>query len=213
MILLALLLGCANPAENVTPAAVTEAPAAKAPEAAPAAPAAPAAATYPGKALTPTGTVGFTGAKVTKSHDGTFGAWSGALYVEGTSLTGLTVDVDVATLKTDAEKLDTHLKSPDFFDAEKWPRASFKSTAIATGAPAGSTLAGANATVTGDLTIRDVTKQVSFPAVIEVTPTEAKASTEFFIKRQDFGIVYPGKPDDLIKDEVVLRVSLSAPQG
>lgn len=211
-LLFSLLLACADPAKDVTPAEVakTEAPAPvpAAPEPAPAA-----TPTYAGKALTPTGTVGFTGAKVTKAHDGTFGSWTGALYLDGENLTGLTVETQVASLKTDSEKLDNHLRDPDFFDVAKWPTASFKSTAISAGAPADSKLQGANATVTGDLTIRDVTKSVSFPAVIEVGPSEVQTSTEFFINRKDFGITYPGKPDDLIKDEVVLRVSFTAPRG
>ena len=209
--LLSLLLACADPAKDVSPAAVkTEAPAPL-----PAAPAPTPAATpsYAGNKLTPSGSVGFTGAKVTKSHDGSFGSWTGALYLDGETLSGLTVEAQVASLKTDSEKLDNHLKSADFFEVDRWPTARFESTAITQGAPADSKLQGANATVTGNLTIRDVTKSVSFPAVIEVGAAEVKASTEFFIDRKDFGVVYPGKPDDLIKDEVVLRVSLSAPRG
>ncbi len=217
-LLLALLIACADPAKNVTPAEVAapEAPKAEAP-AAPAhaghGAATPAAPTYAGKALTPTGSVGFTGAKVTGSHDGTFGTWSGALYLDGEKVTGLTVEAQVTTLATDSAKLDDHLRSPDFFEVTKWPTATFKSTSITEGAPADSKLAGANATVTGDLTIRDVTKSVTFPAALEVGQTEVKANTEFFINRKDFGIVYPGKPDNLIKDEVVLRVALTAPRG
>lgn len=207
---LALLIACANPAENVTPAAVKPEPAAPA---APAEPAAPAAPTYAGKALTPAGTLGFTGAKVTNKHDGTFGEWTGALYVDGEQLTGLTLETKVESLKTDSEKLDKHLRSEDFFEVTRWPTATFKSTAITAGAPADSQLAGANMTVTGDLTIRDVTRTVSFPAKVELSPTEVKADTEFYINRKDFGIVYPGKPDDLIKDEVVIRASLTAPRG
>lgn len=211
-LLFALILACADPAKNVTPAEVA-APAAPEAPAAPAAPVTPAApTTYPGKALTPAGTLGFTGAKITKSHDGTFGSWSGSLFVDGDKVTGLTVEAQVASLATDSGKLDEHLKSPDFFEVDRWPTATFKSTSITEGAPADSKLAGANATVTGDLTIRDTTKSVTFPAVVEVGQSEVKASTEFFINRKDFGIVYPGKPDDLIKDEVVLRVSLSAPR-
>ena len=206
--LLPLLLACADPAADVTAADVAPVTASAA-----AAPAAPAAPAYAGQALTPTGTVGFTGAKVTKSHDGVFGDWSGQLYVDGDAVTGLTLDVAVGSLQTDSAKLDGHLKSEDFFEVARWPTATFRSKAVAAGAPEGSQLAGATHTVTGDLTIRDTTREVSFPAAITVEGGEVRAATEFFINRADFGIVYPGKPDDLIKDEVVLRATRSAPRG
>lgn len=209
--LLALLFACADPAKNVTPAQVSPPPAPKTEVAAPKSDMPPGVAAIPaGKALVATGTIGFTGAKITRSHDGTLSDWTGTLYVDGDKLTGLSVNVPVGTLKTDTPKLDEHLKSADFFDVGKWPTATFTSTAIKEGPPADGKLAGANATVTGDLTIRDVTRSVTFPAVIEVTPGTVKARTEFFINRKDFGIVYPGKPDDLIKDEVVLRIDFTA---
>ena len=207
--LFALFLACADPSKNVTPAQVATPP--KTEVAAPKSdtPAIPAAVPA-GKALTATGAVAFTGAKITRSHDGTLSDWQGTLYVDGDKLTGLTVNVQVGSLKTDSEKLDEHLKGDDFFGVGKWPTATFTSTTITEGAPADGKLTGANATVTGNLTIRDVTRSVTFPAVLELSPTTVKARTEFFINRKDFGIVYPGKPDDLIKDEVVIRVDLSA---
>jgi polyisoprenoid-binding protein YceI len=59
---------------------------------------------------------------------------------------------------TGLEQRDGHLKSPDFLDVEKYPTITFKSTKVAPNAD------GTKATVTGDLTIRDVTKEVSFEA-------------------------------------------------
>ena len=89
------------------------------------------------------------------------------------------------------------------------PNATFTSTAIKP-APAGGD---ATHEITGDLTLRGVTKQVSFPAKLAMTPTEVTGRAEFAINRQDFGIAYPGAPDDLIQDNVLLTVDLTAPRG
>ena len=66
--------------------------------------------------------------------------------------------------------------------------------------------------VTGDLTIRGKTKRVSFPAKLGVGETEVSATTEFVIDRQDFDVAYPGRPDDLIQDNVLLQVDFVAPR-
>ena len=103
MILLALFLACANPAENKTSAEIV-APAAPAAPEAPAAPTAPAAPAGPEKALT--GSIGFTGAKVTRSHDGVFNTWTGAGSVVEGKLQAVRFEVEIASLVTDSPKLD-----------------------------------------------------------------------------------------------------------
>ena len=50
-----------------------------------------------------------------------------------------------------------------------------------------------------------VTAPISFPATIDVTPDSVTGRAEIRVNRQKFGIAYPGMPDDLIKDEVVLK--------
>ena len=64
--------------------------------------------------------------------------------------------------------------------------------------------------VTGNLELHGVTKSITFPATIVVEDGRITAEAEFFIRRTDFGILYPGKPDDLIRDEVVIRLDLIA---
>jgi polyisoprenoid-binding protein YceI len=83
----------------------------------------------------------------------------------------------------------------------------FVSTAIATaGTP--------NAyTITGNLTLHGVTKSISFPATAVLTDKDLKANSEFSINRKDFGIVYPGMPDDLIRDDVLIKLTIEAPKG
>jgi polyisoprenoid-binding protein YceI len=67
--------------------------------------------------------------------------------------------VDVNSINTDDEKRDGHLKSDDFFNAEKYPKMTFKSTSMKAGKTKGTYV------IEGDLTIRDVTKKVTFTAV------------------------------------------------
>jgi polyisoprenoid-binding protein YceI len=207
MLILALMLACANPADNKSAAEVV--PAAPPAAAAPAAPVTPPPAAVPaGPEVAVTGTVGFIGSKVTASHEGAFSTWNGGVVLAEGKVSAFRFEVDVATLKTDSEKLDGHLKSPDFFDVGQFPKATFVSKSLTEGAPADSKLAGANMTIEGDLTLRGVTKTVRFPAVVTVTGATVAAQTEFVISRKDFGIVYPGKPDDLIRDEVVLKINV-----
>lgn len=152
----------------------------------------------------------FVGAKVTGKHDGSFGAFSGSISVPGGDATKGTVSVkiEMASMTTDNEKLTTHLKSAEFFDVAKIPDAKFTSTAIKTGGDKG-----ASHTVTGNLELHGVTKSITFPATIKASDGSVEVSAEFGINRKDFGIVYPGKPDDLIKDEVLLKLNIKASKG
>ena len=156
-----------------------------------------------------TSTVGFVGSKVTGKHEGKFEKVSGSITLAGGKAEGgkIDVDVDVSSLKTDQEKLDGHLKSPDFFDVAKFPGAKFTSTEIKAGGEKGAT-----DTVTGELELHGEKKTISFPATITVSADSVSGTAEFSINRKDFKIVYPGKPDDLIRDDVVLKLSLKAPR-
>jgi polyisoprenoid-binding protein YceI len=152
----------------------------------------------------------FVGAKVTKKHDGKFGTFSGTVTLVDSDPTksSVKVDVDTATISADDDKLTGHLKSPDFFDVAKFPKATFTSTSIKAGGANGATH-----TVTGNLEMHGVTKSITFPATIRVAPSGVEADAEFAINRKDFGIVYPGMPDDLIKDEVLIKLKLRAVKG
>jgi polyisoprenoid-binding protein YceI len=149
--------------------------------------------------------VSFIGSKITGKHEGTFGKVSGTIEVTDGKPDNakVTIEIDVASLKTDQEKLDTHLKSKDFFDVEHFPKATFVSTSIT---PA--TTPGATHAVSGTLELHGVKRAIGFPATITVTGDTATATAEFTINRKDFGVVYPGKPDDLIKDSVLLKISI-----
>ena len=104
--------------------------------------------------------------------------------------TRIEASVDVDSLNTRDAQRDGHLKSPDFFDAEKFPKITFKSTAVK--AKSSEELA-----VTGDLTIHGVTKEVVFEVEGPSAPSTdpfgnvrigATATTK--VKRDDFGITW-----------------------
>ena len=97
---------------------------------------------------------------------------------------------DAASVDTGIDKRDTHLKSADFFDVEKYPKLSFKSKQV-------KKIGDGRYTMTGDLTIRDVTKEVAF----DVTGfngtikdpwggTRTAATATATINREDFGLLW-----------------------
>jgi polyisoprenoid-binding protein YceI len=149
----------------------------------------------------------FVGAKVTKKHDGKFNTFSGTVRLVDGDPTKSTVsaEIDLTSLEVDAAKLTTHLKSEDFFDVTKFPKAKFSSTSIKAGGTNG-----ASHTVTGNLDLHGVTKSISFPATITASADKVDVQAEFAINRKDFGIEYPGAPDDLIEDQVLIKLGLSA---
>ncbi len=151
--------------------------------------------------------VSWVGSKVTGKHEGGFTAFTGNVdLVDGApEKSKVNVDIDASSLTTDSEKLVGHLKSPDFFDVAKFPKAAFVSTDIKKGGDKGATH-----TVTGNLTLKGVTKSVTFPANITVAGDTASVDAEFSINRQDFGLTYAGKVDDLIRNDVVIKLAIKA---
>lgn len=147
----------------------------------------------------------FVGAKVTRKHSGAFHVFSGAidLVEQDPTKSVVTVEVATASLTADDPKLTQHLKSPDLLDVEKYPKASFRSTSIQ---PSSDSVATHD--ITGNLEFHGVTKSIRFPAKVKVGADAIDVDSEFVIDRKQFGVVYPGMPDDLIKDEVLLRLHI-----
>lgn len=194
-------VGCSkNPAENV-PQADVSAPSTTSSGAAPSA----GAKSY---AFGPNGsTIEFVGSKVTGSHKGGFRKFAGELQVSGGKVAdaGNKVVIDTTSLWSDNERLTGHLKSPDFFGVAQHPTAIFETTSVAQNTT--------NFTVTGDLTLHGIKKQISFPANIKVSDDSVDVSAQFFINRFDFEMKYAGKADDLIRKEVVLTLNIKATPG
>ncbi len=122
----------------------------------------------------------------------------------------LNVKVPMSSLDSGVAKLDTHLSGADFFDVEKFPEATFKSSKV--------TAAGkGKLKLLGDLTIHGVTKPVSFDVTINgIAPHPMKkiASAGFDavakIKRSDFGV---GNYVPMVSDEVTLRITMEASEA
>lgn len=145
------------------------------------------------------------GAKVTGDHDGGFQDWEGTATLRDGELHRLTFTVDTTSIFSDDPDLTDHLKSDDFFSVDEYPEATFRSTNIEPKATDGATHE-----ITGNFTIRDITNSVTFPATVELDEESLQANTEFTIQRFDFGIEYKGQTDNLIRDEVLLKIALNA---
>jgi polyisoprenoid-binding protein YceI len=173
-------------------------------------------------AIDSTTTVTWTGFKPTGKHDGTFKVNQGSLLVNGDNLTGGDFIIDVNSLTNldmaaDAEnkgKLEGHLKSADFFDVEKYPTAKFQITSVEPYVQGtDSNKIGATHLIKGNLTLKDSTKNISFPAKVSVNATSATAVADFNIDRTTWGMNYkgPDNPQDwIISKEVNIKLALAA---
>lgn len=138
---------------------------------------------------------------------GRFTDFAGTINLDDKDITKSKVDftVQVASINTAVPKRDDHLKSADFFDAEKFPKAVFKGTSIKK--------SGDNYELKGNLTIRNVTKPVVFIAKNLGTAEDPAMKAEKFIfqatsqiNRKDFGVNYG--PDAIVSDNIDLVINL-----
>lgn len=119
---------------------------------------------------------------------GYFGEFGTDITYDATDITKSSVKVTIktASINTNNENRDNHLRSADFFDAEKFPEITFVSTKI--------DKAGEELIMHGDLTMRGVTKQVSFPFVINgpiIDPwgkSRFGAEASLTVNRMDYGV-------------------------
>lgn len=156
-----------------------------------------------------TSTIEWVGKKVTGQHNGTVNFKDGAVVFKGKKLVGGSFTVDVASLNaTDLsgeyqQKLNGHLKADDFFGTDKFPTAALVFKKI--GAKSANVY-----TVTADLTIKGITKPVTF----DITVNGNTATTAFNVDRTKYGIQYNSKSffesigDKAIYDEFELKVNL-----
>jgi polyisoprenoid-binding protein YceI len=129
--------------------------------------------------------------------------------IANSSVTGT---INSGSIDTGNQDRDNHLKSADFFDAEKYPEITFKSTKVEK--------SGDGAKVTGQLTIRGVTKEVTFPANV-IGPIDAPGGSKkigisagpLTINRQDYGISWSKKMDSgglVVSDEIKIQIDAEA---
>jgi polyisoprenoid-binding protein YceI len=140
-----------------------------------------------------------------KKVDGTFASskpdWSDL---------NIVVTADVNSISTDNEMRDNHIKSDEFFNAEKYPTITFKSKSV-------KNLGGNKFILTGDLTIRDVTKKVEIPVVYNGTVKDPWGNTKAGFKatgkinRKEFNLKYSGAAatgEAVVGDEVEFTIDL-----
>ncbi|MDW3648879.1 MAG: YceI family protein [Bacteroidia bacterium] len=165
-------------------------------------------------------TLAWTGKKVTGQHNGTIQISNGVFSVESGNITAGNFAIDMTTianndLAEDAEtqaKLLGHLSSPDFFNVAEHPTATFEITSVA--ALEGE--AGATHNISGNLTIKGISKEITFPATVSMNGGSFNAEADFNIDRTEWDIRYgSGKffedlGDKTIYDDINLKLALSA---
>jgi polyisoprenoid-binding protein YceI len=169
----------------------------------------PAGPTVKAKVIREKSSIDFVAAKVTRDHKGKFKNFDGTLEYTGGKPIGVSFEIDLSSVETDTEKLTAHLKTADFFDVATYPKATFVSTSLteaAGGPPARTTHE-----LRGILDLHGVKKEVTIPVRAEVTPDGVRTTSQFTIDRHDWGINYKGMADDLIKDEVLMKLDLRFP--
>jgi len=139
-----------------------------------------------------------------------FGQIEGKIVFDADNIAGSSVEatIPLAGLESFVPDFNTHLRSADFFEAEKFPNVTFKSTAVEAG--------GINQLkVTGDLTIKGITQQVVLDVIINgfgEHPMSKRPTAGFdamaTIKRSDFGL---GAYAPAVSDEIRLRITTEAP--
>ena len=146
---------------------------------------------------------------------GEFGAISGTVEYDGSSVASIKADVtiDTTTITTHNDSRDTHLKSPDFFDVTKFPTMTFKSKKVVPGA-------GGAFQLIGDLTMHGVTKEVTLDVtapskVIKGMRGESRvaATATTKVNRQDYGVKWNGTLDGggvVVSDMVSITLDIEA---
>lgn len=139
---------------------------------------------------------------------GDFGDYKGTISYDETKPEATTADVTIQakSINTRNEKRDDHMRASDFFDTEKYPTITFK----------GKSMSGNN--LVGDLTIKDVTKEVSVPLTIEGPVKGMQGniiglSGEFTINRQDYGVNFNKTLDNgglAVGNDVKVIINLEA---
>lgn len=165
------------------------------------------------------------GTKPTGKHTGRFRLQEGKLFVKDTTITGGNIVIEMNSLenidlsKTDSalqRKFETELKGPLFFDVANFPTATFEITNVSDFAPSVGNevlMKDANYTVQGNLTIKNITKNISFPAHVRFEKGAITASANFNIDRTLWGMNYRTDKtlqDKLINSAVNIQISLSA---
>ena len=167
------------------------------------------------------GTLTWTGSKLAgSSHTGTISVILGDLRAQGEDILGGQFVIDMNSINnTDLEagkgkeKLEGHLKSPDFFDSAAHPRATF----LITGSKPTTEVEDATHTVTGNLTIKGISKSIAIPVNVAVVENKLTVvSPSFVIDRTQWDVQYGSSSiagiakDKIINNDIALVLNLEA---
>ncbi|HOZ52658.1 MAG TPA: YceI family protein [Chitinophagaceae bacterium] len=162
-----------------------------------------------------TSNVTFIGTKPVGTHTGLMHLSNGTLTVDNGNITSGSFTIDMSKMEIkDADtnysyKLVGHLLSPDFFDATKYPTSKFEITSC----EALTNDSTGTHRISGNLTMKDSTKNVTFPANVTITETGLVATANFNIDRTQWGLHYGNDKslkDKFIYPEVKMLLSLNA---
>ena len=128
---------------------------------------------------------------------GTFESFTGVAGFKDGELQSVSVDIDTPSLNTEIADLTKHLKSGDFFNVNEYPTAKFVSTSIEDAGDG-------KVNITGDLTLLDETKSITFPATVS-NDDGLQFDATFTIDRTEFGMDHGL---DNIKKEVEMTVKI-----
>lgn len=164
----------------------------------------------------------FTGNGVGKNHPGIFTVSSGTVAVSNDQITGGSFTINIASMKMEEEgdmfqnKLRGHLLSGDFFDAAKFGTAKFEITNVVPyvkNDKDSSVVEGANFAVSGNLTLKEDSKNITFPARIDLDGNTLKAKGNFNIDRTQWRMNYGNDKtlgDKFISETVNIELDLQA---
>ena len=144
--------------------------------------------------------------------NGSFNQWGGTIVADPANLAGgsVSVDIQTASIDTNNERRDTHLRSADFFDAEGHPTITFRSTRVEA--------RGNDLSIHGNLTLRGVTKPVVLQGrMLEVGGTAGRRrigfEAETRINRMDYNVSWNRAAEGggaVLGDEVTITIAIEA---
>lgn len=167
--------------------------------------------------------VEWVGSKPTGKHNGTIALSSGEIFLNNGKIESGNFILDMASITVldlkpgdGKEDLEAHLKGIEkeedadhFFNIKKFPEGKFELTSVET--------AEGKTTMNGNLTLKGITKPVSFPAILTVDGNTLNLSSEsFIINRTNWGVNYASKSvfgdlkDKFVNDDIELKVNLTA---
>ncbi|ANE52091.1 YceI family protein [Flavisolibacter tropicus] len=161
------------------------------------------------------------GTKPTGFHTGTFRLDQGVILLADHVISSGEFSINVASLSNkdlqgdSKKKLEDHLKSADFFDVANYPTARFEITHISLydSTQVKSLMDSATHLISGNLTLKEQTRNITFPSIVRLTDTSLEASAYFLIDRTQWGLNYGSDrslQDRFIRPEVAIQLSIKA---